>query len=187
MAADIPTIEPAEFTLGDTLKWTRDLSDYPATLWTLTYSFVNADAQFAITASADGTTHSVTVAAGTSAAYTAGTYKWQAYVTGGSSERYLVGEGTAKALPNFAVETSGYDGRSHVKTTLDAIQAVLQAKASFDQASMSLNGRSISRYSIAELLPWEDKYKALYAQEVKAERIAAGLGHSGKVRIRFKN
>ena len=44
--ADIPSTEPAVFTAGDTLKFTRSLADYPASEgWVLSYTLVNADAK----------------------------------------------------------------------------------------------------------------------------------------------
>jgi hypothetical protein len=184
MAAEIPTIEPTQFAAGDTVKWTKSLSDYPASGgWVLSYAFVNADGTFSeSTSTADGDSHAVVITAADSADFDAGTYNWQSYVTL-SGERFKVGAGTCVVLPNFAA--GAVDGRSHVKRVLDAIQSVIQGRATEDADSLSLAGRSISKIPLTELVAFRDAYKREYAAEQKVERIAAGMGHAGKVRVRF--
>ena len=184
MAPTIPTIEPTSFTVGDTVAWTKTLADFPASAgWELTYSFVNASNQFTESSTtADGDDHAIVITAADSANLTAGDYEWQAYATK-TTERYPAGSGSVTVEPNFA--TGAVDGRSHVKIVLDAIEAVLEGVATTSQASSSLNGRSITKYSTEELIAFRSKYKSEYASEVKAANIAAGLGHKGKVKIRF--
>ena len=80
---------------------------------------------------------------------------------------------------------SGYDNRSHVKKVLDALEATLENKASQDQLSYSIAGRSLSRLSPTELIQWRDRYREEYNREVQAERIAQGLGNSNKIRVRM--
>lgn len=183
MARVIPTTEPTVLVAGDTWDWTKSLADYPASTWTLSYVLINSTDKITIAASADGDTHSVDVAAATTAAYDAGTYKWQSYVSDGT-DRYLVGEGTITVKANYNAATT-YDARSHVKTTLDALDAMIEGKASVDQAAMSIAGRSLSRYSPDELIRWWKHYKSLYRQELDAEQVAMGLGSPNVVRVRF--
>ena len=168
---------------GNTVVWLNSPVDFPASDgWTVTHSFVNSSSAFSTTSTASGDSHLTTIAAVTSASVAAGDYEWQSYATKGA-ERYPVGSGSITVNANFA--TGATDGRSHVKTVLDAIQAVIENSATNDQASVSINGRSITKYSLTELLELRSLYKAEYASKLKAERIAAGLGHCGKVRIRF--
>jgi hypothetical protein len=142
-------------------------------------------AKIDITATDNGDgTHLVNLAPATTAAYTAGKYRWQAYVSD-SDDRYLVDSGTIEIKPNFAVQTNGYDDRGHVKTVLDAIEAVIEGRATKDQMSYSIAGRSLSLTPIPDLIVLREKYKAEYANEVRAERIANGLGHIGKILVRF--
>lgn len=190
MAATIPSVEPDSFIAGDTVKWTKGLGDYlPADSWILSYSFVLSGDQQTTTAADNGDgTHLVTISAADSAMFTAGIYHWQAYVTLGD-DRYLVGEGRIEVKPDFATQASGHDSRTHVKAVLDALEAMILGKASKDQIAYSVSSgdvsRSISRLTSAELLLWRDKYKGFYEQEIRAERIAAGLSHSGVVQTRF--
>lgn len=184
MAATIPTIEPTSFTVGDTVKWTKTLSNYPASDgWVLSYAFVNSSATFGeSTSTADGDSHAIVITATDSADLTAGVYTWQSYVTY-SGERYQVGAGTVTVKANFA--DGAADVRSHAKKVLDAIESVIEGRASEDASSLSIAGRSITKMTLDELVAARSRYRVEYANEIKAERIDAGLGHSGRVRIRF--
>lgn len=180
---DIPTTEPTEVTAGDTVKWTRTLSDYPAGTWTLSYTLINAASKIAITASASGTDHLVSVTPATSAAWSAGLYDWQAYVTDGT-DRYQVDSGRITVNANYAGATT-LDDRSHVKKTLDAIEAVIEGRASQAQQSYTINGRSLTRIPLSELYEFRKQYQAEYAAELQAERIANGMGSGRRVLLRF--
>ena len=109
MTVSVPTTEPAELRAGVTWKWRReDLADYPATTWTLTYwlkQAAAAGARFSIVATADGTAFAVTVAAATTAGYTADTYTWVAVVTSGS-EAYEVDRGTLELRPKYNADAA---------------------------------------------------------------------------------
>lgn len=174
--------EPTTIHAGDTWEWTRDESDYPAGTWTLTYYLRNASAAYNVVATADGTTHSVSVPAATTAAYKPGRYDWIARVTAGT-DSFTVGTGSLTVLPNLGA-TGAQDGRTYARRVLDAIEAVLEGRASHDQASYSIGNRSLSRMSIAELMTFRDKFKAEVLKEERAARIAAGLG-VGKIQVRF--
>ena len=72
--AEPQAYEPEKLTSGVTWKWKKTLSDYPASEWTLTY-YLRKDGATAtsFSATADGDTHLVTVAASTTTGYAAGT------------------------------------------------------------------------------------------------------------------
>lgn len=181
MTAEIPATEPTQVNAGDTVQWTRqDLTDYLATDgWALSYVLINSTSKITINAASDGSAYAVTVAAATTAGWTAGLYSWQAYVTK-TTERFKIDEGSMEVLPNFAA-ASTYDSRSHAKTVLDAIEAVLESRATVDQESYSIMGRSLKRTPMADLLKLRDRYAALYAAEKNAEN--AKNGRPGKNRI----
>lgn len=183
MPNNIPTNEPQELVAGDTWEWTRSLADYPAPTWSLVYHFHKSGNTFNVTATTSGTDHAVTIAKGTTANYVAGTYMWDAYVDNGT-KRYRVDSGTLIVLPDLTTGTAT-DRRSHAKITLDAIEAVIEGRAAKDQESYSINGRSLSRTSIPDLLVLRDRYKAEVALETRADRINNGLGHKGRVLVRF--
>ncbi len=178
------TTEPRKITAGDTISWKKSLSEYPATSgWVLSYVLINATNKVSITASASGDDHLVSVSASTSAAWKKGDYTYQAYVTK-SSERFMIGSGEIQILPNLAVENA-LDGRSQVKKTLDAINAVIEKRASIDQEQYSISGRSLSRTPIADLIVLRDKYQALYNSEVNADRVSKGLSPKNRIMVRM--
>jgi len=185
--AAIPTSEPSALRAGDTWRWTKSLADYPATSWTLKYRFKNAAGGFEITASTSGTDYSVTVAAATTAAYTAGVYSWLAWVEGGTSEKYSVDTGIATIDPDYrsGTATAAYDDRTHARTVLDAIEAVIEGRASRDQESYEIAGRSLKRTPIADLLKMRQHYKAEVAAQDAAEKISNGLGTGRKIQFRI--
>jgi hypothetical protein len=183
VTATVPDQVPAELIAGDTWAWTRTLSDYPAGTWTLVYYFENKDATFSATASASGTIHSVSIAAATTAGYASGRYRWRARASSGGNS-YTVESGFADVV--FDPAASGKrDVRSHARRVLEAIEATIEGRASNDQLAMTINGRSISRTPLAELLVARDKYKWEVAAEDSAERVAAGLGSKKRVFVRF--
>lgn len=187
MAPTIPTKEPATFTAGDTLKFKRYHAEYPpADGWTLSYALVADGAQITFSGSDNGDGyHLINVSAATTAGWASGYYRWQAYVTHTSGERHQMGAGEMELKPDFASQGAGYDGRTHVKKTLDALEATLEGKASRDQQSYTINGRSLERMAPGELLKWHSHYKRLYRQERQAADLANGVGGGSTIQVRF--
>jgi hypothetical protein len=185
---DIPNNEPTELRAGDTWQWTRDdlATDYPATTWTLTYRFKNAAGGFQIVATASGDAFSVTAAAATTVAYTAGEYAWAAQVVNGTT-KHTIDSGTLKVLPDlFASSAStGSDQRTHARIVLDAIKAVIEGRASKDQEEYSIAGRSLKRTPITDLLKMRQLYEAEVRSEQATENLRNGLQGSRVVQVRF--
>ena len=175
--------EPQELNVGDTWAWTRELSDYPASVWTLTYHFRNATSKFDITATADGDTHSVSVTPATTAAYDVGSYSWDAYVTDGT-DRHRVDYGTFEALPNLALDVIN-DTRSHWRIVRDNVEAVIQNRATKDQLSYSISGRTLQRMPIEDLLALHSRAQSEVVREDNAEAARNGKGRKSKIKVTF--
>lgn len=186
---DIAQNEPLSFIAGETVLWEREFSDYPpADGWTLRYQLVKTGTKITFDGATVGTKYRVSLTSATTAAYASGLYSWQAYVTkspGGVEERHYVDQGTIEIKVNYAAQTGGHDARSHVKKTLDALEAMLEGRASLDQQAYTIQGRSLSRMPIEELITWRDKYKGYYQAELNAEKAAAGLGTKNRIYTRF--
>lgn len=182
----IATTEPAVIYAGDTLKFKKSFEDYkPEDGWTLSYALVNGSRSYTFSSSDNGdSTHLVNVAPATTAEWTKGEYRYFGHVTDGT-DRYKVTEGSIEIKPDFT--SVNFDHRSHVKKTLDAIEATLLGKASNDQMQVEINGRSVQHFSPEELVKWRDRYKAEYATEQRLERIEKGLGHNGLIKARFRS
>ena len=181
--ADIPNIEPSSANAGDTWRWTRTLADYPASAgWALSYTLINAAAKITINATASGDDHAVTVAAATTAGYAPGTYDWRARVTR-SGEVYTVGEGRLTVRNAFSGAT--FDARTHARKTLEAIEAVIEGRASSEVSYYMIGNRQLRYMTPAELLTLRDKYRAEVAREDAATAVAAGLPDRRRVFVRF--
>ncbi len=170
---------PDQVIAGDTWRWTRSLADYPATTWTLTYYFENADDTFSAVASPSGSDHAVTIAAATTAGKKAGRYRWFARASSGGILE-TVEQGWVEVLPDPAAEGKR-DHRSWARRTLDALEATLEGRASQDQLAMTINGRSISRMPISELRQWRAELRTEVQQQEQGDN--AGLGRNLKVRL----
>lgn len=177
------TTEPFEITAGDTVTWTKTLEQYPAPEWQLNYVLLNASHKIQITGVADGSNHLISVPAAVSVAYGAGSYKWQSYVTKGA-ERYTIATGQMTIKPDFATALA-MDTRSHVKKTLDALEAMIEGKASRDVQEYSIQGRMLKHIPLTELMPLYEKYKRFYADEVASEKASKGAKTSKKIYVRF--
>ena len=160
------------------------LSDYKASAgWVLTYALINSTSKITITGTASVDDHLISVAAATTAGYTAGTYSWQAYVTKGA-ERHMVGSGNIKVLPNLAA-ASTLDNRTDSKKILDAITAVILNRASLDQQEYMIQGRKLVRTPMVDLIKLRDKYAAIVKSEDNAQKIAQGLPTGNRIYVRF--
>jgi hypothetical protein len=187
MAHEVPTTEPLSVTAGDLVTWKRSLANYlPSDGWVLSYALTKSSVRIEITSSTSGSDHLVSVAASTTASWAAGNYLAQGYVTkSATSERYQVFQGNLKIEPNLAAQSSGYDGRSHARKCLDAIESVLEARAGKAVQSWSGLEQSFSLIPTPDLLTMRDKYRVEYQSEQAASNIARGLGNKSNVFVRF--
>lgn len=187
--ATIPTKEPASVTAGDTLVWTKSLTDYAASAgWTLKYRLINATSKIDIVAAASGADHAITVLASVSAAYVAGWYDWRAFVEK-ATERYTVGSGRMQILPNLAgVAAAGFDDRSQPRRILELLMSAYESAATsraFVQ-EYQISGRQMKFNNKADWILEINFWKSQVAQEERANRINAGLGAGNKLLVRFK-
>jgi hypothetical protein len=182
----IPTSEPLAVVAGDTLKWTRSLADYPASAgWVLAYKLVNASAVISVSSSADGDNHAVSVAAATTAAWVAGEYRWTAYVTK-SAERYTVGDGSITVKPNLA-SAIATDTRTQAQKAIDDLLAAMATYTATNGhvQSYQIAGRQMTYRSMADIEKALRFWKKQRADEVTAERLAAGLQPKNRILVRL--
>ena len=185
MSLETPTNVPPVLYLGDTWVWTRSVDGVSAAEYSAVWYFYFSGGQFSVSATASGADFAVSVAKTTTSGYTAGTYRWEMVVTATSGgARTVIDRGFVEVRANPA-SGDAVDWRSSARITLDAIEATIQGRASTDQQSMSINGRSLSRMPIADLILLRDKYAGFVRQEENAERIAAGKPSKGRLMVRF--
>lgn len=193
---DIPTTEPATLRAGDTWQWRREdlTADYPASdSWTLSYRFVRrGDAddaagssdKFDVAATADGAAFAVTVAATTTAGYRAGIYEWIARVSKAGVVT-TVATGVLELARNIGAIGAGEDLRSHAQKVLDAIERVIEGRATKGDESYTIAGRSLTRTPFEDLRAAREYYRAEVAREQRKADLAAGRNTKRFVRARF--
>lgn len=186
MAATTLTELPAQFRAGDTLLLKLTLGDYPASdSWAVTYTFRGpnlSDVSFTSSASSDD--HLFNVADTTTQVWESGLYQGVARVTNGS-QSFSVWSGQLEVLPYLAIQDQNYDARSHARKCLDAIEAVIEGRATSGVLSTTIAGQSVTRMSPQDLAFWRDYYKAEVAQEEEQAAIDAGDSTGRNVLIRF--
>ncbi len=169
-------------TAGVTFDHTVTLTAYPAPSWTLTLILRGPQA-IDLIATADGASHRFQVDAATTADWLAGRYWFTLRATRGA-EVVQVDEGDLRIVPDLAALTDTFDGRTHAERVLEAIEAVIEGRATIDQQSYQINNRQLSRTPIPDLLMLRGKYREEVRQQQQAARGQSLLGRQVKVRFR---
>lgn len=164
---------PTEIIQGDSLSWTESESNYPASnSWVIHYVLVNSSNRIEFNSIANGDGHDFDITTTTTSAWGSGEYTYQRYVTN-NTDRITLDKGSVTIEKDFS---TAQDKRSHAQKTLEAIEAVIENRASIDQQEYSINGRSLKRLTIDELF----KFRDYYASKVRKEK-----GFSNKIWVRF--
>lgn len=161
--------EPAEIVVGDYLQWKRSdlVSDYPTNQYTLNYigRIAQGGSEINITATGQTDHYLIQVASTVTANYTPGDYHWQAEIVRNSdSARHVISRGHSIVIPDLDVNNA--DPRSHAEIMLSKIESLLSGKADSDVSNYSIQGRSLTKMSLAELMEAREAYDGL----VKAEK-----------------
>lgn len=183
----IPTTEPAYLQAGDTIHWQRTLPDYPAgDGWVLAYRFINQAARIDVVSVADGDVHQVSISAAATGAYAAGDYTWTAFVTRGA-DRYTIGQGRTTIRPDLANQAAGFDARSPARRALDDLRSALLKwlSTSGHVQEYEIAGRRMRFASAGDIRARIAIAQREVANEVSAQRIAAGQTTGRRVLVRF--
>lgn len=171
---------PDKIYAGDSLYLSLLLPTFVAEGWSLSFIFSSATEKLAtVETTTEGSNYVLSVPAATTADWTGTVFYFGRLSLG--SEVQTVYTGQIEVKPNPAV--AGFDNRTHVKKVLDAIEAVIENRASTDQMSYSIAGRSLSRLGIEQLLYFRDEYRRMYAIEQK--KSGHSLGKSSLIKVRF--
>mgnify|MGYP003649210617 FL=1 len=68
---------------------------------------------------------------------------------------------------------------------VEKIEAILEGRADADVSSYSINGRSLTKIPIPELMEFRRSYKTEYLREVRTERRQKGIGTGSTVKVGF--
>ena len=181
--------EPTTLQAGDTIRWTVDLPQYPASDWVLSYRLINADSSIDISGAqdpADPSRHLISITAAASAAYKPGAYTAVATVSRGA-DRHTVGRKEMRVLPDLAAAPEPVDARSESRRALDDLRAALRRWLSTQGTVVEyeIAGRRIRFATADDIRKRIQLAEAEVVREEEADRMAAGLGRRRRVLVRF--
>lgn len=176
------SIFPDKIGAGLTFEKPVTLTAYPAPDWVLSVA-LRGPGSINLTATADGNQHLLSASAAETAAWVPGVYWYSARVAKGV-DVFEVEAGQVTITADLSVSGDGFDGRSHAQRTLEAIEAVIEKRASLDQERYRINNRELYRTPIADLLKLRDLYRAEVRREQAAARGQNLFGATVRVRLR---
>jgi hypothetical protein len=171
------TSKPSRLRAGDSVAWVESLPGFsPADGWTLAYSISNPTKALQVQATPLGGDFQVSISSAVSATLTPGSYTLIGYVSK-AGQRHSLTETLLTVIPDV---TAAVDRRSQAERTLEAINALLEGKASDDQQMIQYAGRTLSRYTFAELTAFASKLSRTVARERARKR-----GEKGFIGVRL--
>lgn len=187
--SNAPEGEPLKIVVGDFIQWKKTAlaESYPPATHSAEYVARIAAGQsdeikIAATERTDYYLFKVTSA--TSASFQTGFYHWQLEITEtASGNRIVVERGEFEAIADL--DNNGADPRTHAEIMLDKIESLLEGRADKDVSSYAIQGRSISKMSITDLLQWRDYYRKEVVKERRDQAIAQGKPTKTTVKVRF--
>jgi hypothetical protein len=187
--SNAPEGEPLKVVVGDFIQWKKTAlaESYPPASYSAEYVARIASGQsgeIKLPATERTNYYLFTVSSTTSAAFETGYYHWQLEVTQTSTgNRIVVERGEFQAIADL--DNNGADPRSHADIMLDKIESLLEGRADKDVSSYSIQGRSISKMSIADLLQWRDYYRKEVVKERRDNAIELGKPTKTTMKVRF--
>lgn len=177
MTSNQTQIEPNTIRGKTTLNWVRTIkaivdnagniiaSALASDGFSAVYELRNKSKFYSISTTGNGNEYTVSESATVTRNYAGGEYGWELYLINGT-DRWLVDSGE---LTVIAYTAGVADLRSQVKRTLDAIDAMIEGRASKDVQEYTIQtgsgSRSLKHFSAPELIQLRSHYAALYRNE----------------------
>lgn len=194
MSIPLPTTEPISVFAGDFITWLKTLADYPAPTYSLSYRLLGSGEALTISTTASGTDHLIEYPGASSTnpvvvgsdSWAAGFYTLTPIVTEVATSRRV----TLPALPLTVLANpdtaTAADTRSHARKVLDAVEAVIEGRASTDQKRVKVNSggidQDLERVPVSELLALRSRYKE---EVMREESSARGKSGGGRILMRL--
>lgn len=176
------TAMPARFTAGETVKYTKAFSDYPANAGNV-LKLVMAGVEYTAPANVDGTSFDITLTHTQSALVPAGGYRWLERVTTAGGEVHVLASGYVTVDPDPATLTAE-QSLSYAQRTLKVIEAIQTGRLTRDMQAWIVDGVQAQFYDAAD--PDLEKLRVKMAREVEHEKRGTnpGLGKAHKFAFR---
>jgi len=166
---------------GDTVEFTINAL-YQSPEYTIK-CVIRGPSSLDIDAQSSGGEHVFVLTAAQTATLAPGLYQCFIYAQGENTRHHLASAQITIAA-NPATTAAGHDPRTHAQKVLAAIEALLEGRAAHDAEQYAINGISLTKMNILELLKWRDKYRI----EINNEQRLAASGASrlsGRIITRF--
>jgi len=147
---------------GDTLDMQRNFSGYDYVADTLIMHFINTDTVHAVICT---TNDNGWKCSPNTMDWESGTWNFQTVVTTSTGGRKTLETGSLNVKPSYLGATTGLDTRTNAEKILENIDAMLEGKATQDQKSYTIAGRSLLRFSWKELIEAKNFYSGLVRRE----------------------
>lgn len=174
---------------GDTLNHSVHVGSYaPEEGWALKFRLVPrfpTGTAIELTALSQPGQWVLQAQAAITAVWVPGEYNWAAWVER-LPEKYTVETGILTVLPDPRTANVGTDTRSATEVAFDAVNAMLQGRATDGVQSYEINGRKLSRYSMADLLKLRDRLRVDLARERRAAGLQDSTGTARRILIRIR-
>lgn len=151
---------PKKYIAGTTVEAVFQLPDYPASDGWVVTVVARGPGPYNIVGLANGDDHAVLMPTD----MPAGDYWYQVFAEK-DALKFMPLEGRFTVQPSLSDQGADYDGRSKAKQALDAINAVLEKKATTDQKKYKINNRELERMSVGEL----QKLRSFFVMKVRRE------------------
>lgn len=176
------SIIPQRLTAGVTFQLSVVLPAFQSPQWCLKAYFrglsvINFDA-----APGENGVHRFLVTATDTALWLPGRY-WYSLRAVNDAETVEIEAGTVTIAPDLAAAGPEYDGRGHARRVLEAIEAVLEKRATQDQQRYLIGNRELWRTPIADLLLLRDRYRA---EVLRKQSAGAGNLWGRQVGVSFR-
>lgn len=181
--AQIKTREPLEIVAGDTLDFTRSLSDFPATNgWSLKYELRGGGQAIEFTSTADGAAHHVKVEEDVTALWLPGDYVLTGYaIEAATGDRHTIYLANCAVLVDQAAAPAEQDTSTHAQRMLQLTEARLEEMAQHVLNRSNVQETEFERVNRLELLKLRNHYKAEVANEQDRQRAQSGQKSRNKV------
>ncbi|RZG78358.1 hypothetical protein EXE10_18230 [Acinetobacter sp. WCHAc060033] len=156
---------PNQIKAGTTFKFDLNLTAYPATNWSIC-AYLRGVHAIDMQSVPSGNMHIFNISALVTKEYKAGHYGYSLRaVHMESGEVDELEAGAVEITADLSALPSGCDFRSHARKTLDALEAVIEGRASLDQERYRLNNRELYRTPMETLIKLRNQYRAEVARE----------------------
>lgn len=176
MSLTPPTYEPTSINAGDTVVFTKELSDYPVSDgWTMAYKIVGLNAApISATVTTSGNVYTVTFAATGTDDLVKGTYQLVGTMTK-AGVRNEIYRRTLIVNTDLAAKSVVTDVRTEEEVALDSVKAAIQSYAVRPVDEITIAGRTLRRPTMESLIKVRNQLQKIVNDQRRAEDIKNGI------------